>query len=196
MLHFVDFQHHVALLHGFVQFGGAPGARQRPLLVGVRTLPGLIVQGSVELVFDAGPTQWKGQSLPCAIGQDGMVQAWGRQHGTFGHTKVRVEVHGVGGVDELRVPHGGSGRSCSSKGRDWRNRSNGSLPLGRRCDAIAPHWCVRQRTPREAAEGVGGAGTPRSRPPRAGPGVAGASRIPTSPPPCTRGLSETGLWPG
>ena len=31
MPHFVDFQHHVALLHGFVQFGGAPGARQRPL---------------------------------------------------------------------------------------------------------------------------------------------------------------------
>ena len=27
MLHFVDFQHHVSLLHGFVQFGGAPGAR-------------------------------------------------------------------------------------------------------------------------------------------------------------------------
>ena len=44
----------------------------------------------------------------------------------------------------------------------------------------------------KAAEGVGGAGMPRSRPPRVGPGVAGASRIPTSPPPCTRGLSEPG----
>ena len=105
MPHFVDFQHHVALLHGFVQFGGAPGAHQRPLLVGVRTLPGLIVQGSVELVFHTGPTQWEGQFLPCAIGQDRMVQAWGRQHGTFSQTKVRMEVHGVGGVDELRVPH-------------------------------------------------------------------------------------------
>ena len=90
----------------------------------------------------------------------------------------------------------GSGRSCSPKGRDWCNRSNGSLPLGRRCDAIAPPWCVCQRTPREAAAGVGGAGTPRSRSPGAGPVVAGASRIPTSPPPCTRGLSKTGLWPG
>ena len=106
MPHLVDFQHHVALLHGFLQFGGAPGARQRPLFVGVRTLPGLIVHWSVELVFDAGPTQWEGQFIPCAIGQDGMVQAWGRKHGTFGQTKVRVEVHGVGGVDELRVPHG------------------------------------------------------------------------------------------
>ena len=65
MPHFVDFQHHVALLHGFLQFGGAPGARQRPLFVGVRTLPGLIVQGSVELVFDAGPAQWEGQFIPC-----------------------------------------------------------------------------------------------------------------------------------
>ena len=109
MPHFVDFQHHLALLHGFVQFGGAPGVRQRPLLVGVRTLPGLSVQGSVELIFHAGPTQWEGQFLPCAIGQDGMVQAWGRQHGTFGQTKVRMEVHGVGGVDELRVPHGVAG---------------------------------------------------------------------------------------
>ena len=109
MPHFVDFQHHVALLHGFVQFGGAPGARRRPLLVGVRTLPGLSVQGSVELVFHAGPTQWEGQFLPYAIRQDGMVQAWGRQHGTFGQTKVRMEVHGVGGVDELRVPHGVAG---------------------------------------------------------------------------------------
>ena len=34
-----------------------------------------------------------------------MVQAGGRQHGTFGQTKVGMEVHGVGGVDELRVPH-------------------------------------------------------------------------------------------
>ena len=33
MPHFVDFQYHVALLDGFVQFGGAPGARQRPLCV-------------------------------------------------------------------------------------------------------------------------------------------------------------------
>ena len=73
MPHFVDFQHHVALLHGFVQFGGAPGARQRPLLVGVRTLPGFIVQGSVQLVFHAGPTQREGQFLPCAIGQNGIV---------------------------------------------------------------------------------------------------------------------------
>ena len=109
MPHFVDFQHHVALLQGFLQFGDAPGARQRPLLVGVRTLPGLIVQGSVELVFHAGPTQWEGQFIPCAIGQDGMVQARGRQHGTFGQTKVRLEVHSVGGVDELRVPHGVAG---------------------------------------------------------------------------------------
>ena len=37
---------------------------------------------------------------------------------------------------------------------------------------------------------------PHSRPPPAVPGVAGTSRIPTSPPPCTCGLSETGLWPG
>ena len=109
MPHFVDFQHHVALLHGFVQFGGAPGARQRPFLVGVRTMPGLSVQGSVQLVFHAGPTQWEGQFLPCAIGQDGMVQAGGRQHGTFGQTKVRMEVDGVGGVDELWVPHGVAG---------------------------------------------------------------------------------------
>ena len=109
MPHFVDFQHHVALLHGFLQFGGAPGARQRPLFIGVRTLPVLIVQGSVELVFDAGPTQWEGQFIPYAIGQDGMVQAWGRQHGTFGQTKVRMEVNGVGGVDELRVPPGVAG---------------------------------------------------------------------------------------
>ena len=55
MPHFVDFQYHVALLDGFVQFGGAPGARQRPLWVGLRTLPGLRVQGSVQLVFHAGP---------------------------------------------------------------------------------------------------------------------------------------------
>ena len=103
------FQHNVALLHGFVQFGGAPGARQRPLLVGGRTLLGLCVQGSVQLVFHAGPAQREGQFLPCAIGQDGMVQAWGRQHGTFGQTKVRMEVHGVGGVNELRVPHGVAG---------------------------------------------------------------------------------------
>ena len=87
MPHFVDFQHHVALLHGSVQLGGAPGARQRPLLVGVRTLPGLSVQGSVQLVFHAGPTQWEGRFLPCAIGQDGMVQAGGRQHGIFGQPK-------------------------------------------------------------------------------------------------------------
>ena len=45
-------------------------------------------------------------------------------------------------------------------------------------------------------EGVGGAGMPCSRPPGAGPGVTGANHIPTSPPPCTRGLSETGLVPG
>ena len=109
MPHLVDFQHHVALLHGSVQFRGAPGARQHPLLVGVRTLPGLIVQGSVELVFHAGPAQWEGQFIPCAIGQDGMVQAWGRQHGTFGQTKVRMEVHGVGCIDELRVPDGVAG---------------------------------------------------------------------------------------
>ena len=109
MPHFVDFQHHVALLYGFVQFGGAPGARQRSLWVGVRTLPGLSVQGSVQLVFHAGPTQWEGQFLPGAIGQDGMVQAGGRQHGTFGQTKVEMEVHGVGGVDELRMPHGVAG---------------------------------------------------------------------------------------
>ena len=38
-----------------------------------------------------------------------MVQAWGRQHSTLGKTKVRMEVHGVGGVDELRVPHGVAG---------------------------------------------------------------------------------------
>ena len=109
MPHFVDFQHHVALLHGFVQFGGAPGARQRPLWVGVRTLPGLSVQGSVQLVFHAGPTQWEGQFVPGAIGQDGMVQAGRRQHGTFGQTKVGMEVHGVGGVDELWMPHGVAG---------------------------------------------------------------------------------------
>ena len=83
MPHFMDFQHHVALLHGFVQFGGAPSARQRPLWVGVRTLPGLSVQRSVQLVFHTGLAQWEGQFLPCAIGQDGMVQAGGRQHGTF-----------------------------------------------------------------------------------------------------------------
>ena len=115
MPHFVDFQHHVALLHGFVQFGGAPGARHRPLLVDVRTLPGLIVQGSVELVFHAGPAQWEGQFLSCTIGQDGMVQASGRQYGTFGQTKVRMEVHGVGGVDELRVPHGVAGVLAHSR---------------------------------------------------------------------------------
>ena len=97
MPHFVDFQHHVALLHGFVKFGGAPGARQHPLLLCVRTLPGLSVQGSVQLIFHAGPTQWEGQFLPCAIGQDGMVQAWGRQHGTFGQTNYgwRSTVSGV-----------------------------------------------------------------------------------------------------
>ena len=105
MPHFVDFQYHVALLYGFVQFGGAPGARQRSLWVGVRTLPGLSVQGSVQLVFHAGPTQREGQFVPGAIGQDGMVQAGGRLHGTFGQTKVGMEVHGVGGVDELWVPH-------------------------------------------------------------------------------------------
>ena len=109
MPHFVDFQYHVALLDGFVQFGGAPGARQRPLCVGVRTLPGLGVQGSVQLGFHAGPAQREGQFVPGAIGQDGMVQARGRQHGTFGQTKVGMEVHGVGGVDELRVPHGVAG---------------------------------------------------------------------------------------
>ena len=109
-----------------------------------------------------------------------MVQTRGRQHGTFGLTKVRMEVHGVGGVDELRVPYGVAGVLVHPR-----------VETG----AIASRWCVRQRTPREAAEGVGGAGTPRSRPPGAGPGVAGASRIPTSPPPCTRGLSDTGLWP-
>ena len=87
MPHFVDFQHHVALLYGFVQFGGAPGARQHSLWVGVRTLPGLSMQGLVQLVFHAGPAQWEGQFLPCAIGQDGMVQAGGRQHGTFDQTK-------------------------------------------------------------------------------------------------------------
>ena len=91
-------QHNVSLLHGFVQFGGAPGARQRPLLVGLRTLLGLSFQGSVQLVFQTGPTQWEGQFIPCAIGQDGMVQAKGRQHGTFGQNKVRMVVHGVGGV--------------------------------------------------------------------------------------------------
>ena len=109
MPHFVDFRYHVALLHGFVQFGGAPGARQRPLWVDVRTLPGLSVQGSVQLVFHAGPAQREGQFVPGAIGQDGMVQAGGRQHGTFGQTKVGMEVHGDGGVDELRVPHGVAG---------------------------------------------------------------------------------------
>ena len=92
-----------------MQFGGAPGARQRPLCVGVRTLPGLGVQGSVQLVFHAGPAQREGQFVPGAIGQDGMVQAGGRQHGTFGQTKVGMEVHDVGGVDELRVPHGVAG---------------------------------------------------------------------------------------
>ena len=97
MPHFVDFQHHVAFLHSFLQFRGAPGALQRPLFISVRTLPGLIMQGSVELVLDTGPTQWEGQFIPCAIGQDRMIQAWGRQHSTFGQTKVWVEVHGVGG---------------------------------------------------------------------------------------------------
>ena len=109
MPHFVDFQYHVALLDGFVQFGGAPGARQRSLCVGVRTLPGLGVQGSVQLGFHAGPAQREGQFVPGAIGQDGMVQTGRRQHGTFGQTKVGMEVHGVGGVDELRVPHGVAG---------------------------------------------------------------------------------------
>ena len=109
MPHFVDFQHHVALLYGFVQFGGAPGARQRSLWVGVRTLSGLSVQGSVQLVFHAGPAQREGQFDPGAIGQDGMVQAGGRQHGTFGQTKVGLEILDVGGVDELRVPHGVAG---------------------------------------------------------------------------------------
>ena len=109
MPHVVDFQYHVASFDGFVQFGGAPGARQRPLCVGVRTLPGLGVQGSVQLVFHAGPAQREGQFVPGAIGQDGMVQAGGRQHGTFGQTKVGMEVHGVRGVDELRVPHGVAG---------------------------------------------------------------------------------------
>ena len=35
--------------------------------------------------------------LPCAIGQDGMVQAGGRQHGTFGQPKYgwRSTVSGV-----------------------------------------------------------------------------------------------------
>ena len=32
-----------------------------------------------------------------------------QQHGTFGQTKVGMEVHGVGGVNELRVPHGVAG---------------------------------------------------------------------------------------
>ena len=63
----------------------------------MRTLPGLNEQGSVQLVFHTGPAQREGQFLPCAIGQDGMVQAGVRQHGTFGQTKVRMEVHGVGG---------------------------------------------------------------------------------------------------
>ena len=64
MPHFVDFQYHVALFYGFVQFGGAPGARQRSLWVGVRTLPGLSMQGSVQLVFHAGPAQREGQFVP------------------------------------------------------------------------------------------------------------------------------------
>ena len=33
------------------------------------------------------------------------VSPLGEEHGTFGRTKVRMEVHGVRGIDELRVTH-------------------------------------------------------------------------------------------
>ena len=109
MPHSVGFHHHVALLHRLLQFGRAPGAGQGPLLGHVGTSPGLGVEREVQLVFHAGSTHGKREFIPRAIGQDGMVQAWGRQNSTFGQTKVRVEVHGVWGVDELRVPHGVAG---------------------------------------------------------------------------------------
>ena len=109
MPHFVDFLHHVPLLHRLLQFGRAPGAGQGPLLGRVGTTPGLGVEREVQLVFHAGSTQGKREFIPRAIGQDGMVQAWGRQHHTFGQPKVWVEVHGVGGIDELWVPHGVAG---------------------------------------------------------------------------------------
>ena len=109
MPHFVHFLHHVPLLHRLLQFGCAPGAGQGPMLGRVGTTPGLGVEREVQLVFHAGSTQGKREFIPRAIGQDGMVQAWGRQHHTFGQPKVWVEVHGVGGIDELWVPHGVAG---------------------------------------------------------------------------------------
>ena len=75
MPHFVDFLHHIALLHRLLQFGRAPGAGQGPLLGRMRTTPGLGMEREVQLVFHTGSTQGECEFISCAIGQDGMVQA-------------------------------------------------------------------------------------------------------------------------
>ena len=97
MAHLVDFLHHIALLHHLLQFECALGAGQGPLLGRVRTTPGLSMEREVQLLLDTGLTQGEGEFIPRAIGQDGMVQAWGRQHSTLGQTKVRMEVNCVRG---------------------------------------------------------------------------------------------------
>ena len=43
---------------------------------------------------------------PCAIGQDGWYKPGGGSTVHLAKPKYGMEVHGVGGVNELRVPHG------------------------------------------------------------------------------------------
>ena len=100
MPHFVDVLDLVAQLDGFVQLGGAPGAGQDSVVIGVSAVVGSLQRGFGHFFFHTGSAERKGEFVSMAVGKHGMVEFAWRQHLALDDSKVVVDVSVTGVRDE------------------------------------------------------------------------------------------------
>ena len=99
---FVNGLNGVALGHGFIQFGGAPGAGESALVGGVRAVVTSFEEGFGHFVTNTGAAEGKRQFTSVTKGQDGVVKTVGWENGDFGETEEGGDV----GVGEARDDFG------------------------------------------------------------------------------------------
>ena len=68
MPNFLHVLNDVALVDGFLQFGGRPGAHETALRFSVRATTTLFCQRFGLFLFHAGSAEWEGEFTPTAIG--------------------------------------------------------------------------------------------------------------------------------